>query len=369
MQGGSALHAVTDAPEGLYREAAQATLALLAEDDDAGRNVAALLRHLDNDAARFERLVLAMLPRRDQWLRHVAIGGNERAAMERSLRALTEHGLRETAALLEPALRKELTELLVGAGRHLRDARSPSTVSLWAERPEFPAAVAGELPRWQAIAEALLTREGEWRRSVTRDNGFPPQTDAKLRMELLLQSCAGRDELRERLREVRILPGEAYSPGQWSILHALLDVLRHAAAELKLVFAMRGETDFAEVAADALNALGEDSGPSDLGLALDHRIRHILVDEFQDTSLSQFDLLLQLTSGWEPGDGRTIFLVGDPMQSIYRFRQAEVGLFMRVREQGIGNLQPQSLQLTANFRSARNRHMDQRYFLTDLSAA
>ena len=53
------------------------------------------------------------------------------------------------------------------------------------------------------------------------------------------------------------------------------------------------------------------------------------MDEFQDTSISQWELLQRLTAGWQPGDGRTVFVVGDPMQIIYRFREAEVGLFLR----------------------------------------
>ncbi|NJR71997.1 MAG: UvrD-helicase domain-containing protein [Gammaproteobacteria bacterium] len=65
----------------------------------------------------------------------------------------------------------------------------------------------------------------------------------------------------------------------------------------------------------------------DLALSLDYRIRHLLIDEFQDTSHAQFSLIEKLTRGWLPDDGRTLFVVGDPMQSIYRFREAEVGLF------------------------------------------
>ncbi len=75
------------------------------------------------------------------------------------------------------------------------------------------------------------------------------------------------------------------------------------------------------------------------------------MDEFQDTSLAQFDLMQALTAGWEPGDGRTLFVVGDPMQSIYQFREAEVGLFFKAREEGIGPVRLQPLQLLRNFRS------------------
>jgi hypothetical protein len=56
-----------------------------------------------------------------------------------------------------------------------------------------------------------------------------------------------------------------------------------------------------------------------------------LVDEFQDTSRDQYELLRTLTQDWSAGDGRTLFLVGDPMQSIYGFRNAEVGRFSTVR--------------------------------------
>ncbi len=59
----------------------------------------------------------------------------------------------------------------------------------------------------------------------------------------------------------------------------------------------------------------------------------------------------RLTAGWSAGDGRTLFLVGDPMQSIYRFREAEVGLYLHVRQHGLEQVILERLDLTANFRS------------------
>ena len=64
-----------------------------------------------------------------------------------------------------------------------------------------------------------------------------------------------------------------------------------------------------------------------------------------DSLLTQKDeprKTVNVHSGFPPGkefkganDGRTLFAVGDPMQSSYRFRKADVGLFLRVRQRGI----------------------------------
>ena len=171
------------------------------------------------------------------------------------------------------------------------------------------------------------------------------------------------EPLREALEALLRMPEERYTDDQWEVLGAILELLPRAAAQLKLVFAERGETDFTEIAQGAVRALGTPDNPTDLLLALDTRIKHILVDEFQDTSYSQYELLEKLTSGWERDDGRTLFVVGDPMQSIYRFREAKVALFLQAWERGIGGtpafdvtpaeagVQLERLTLTTNFRS------------------
>ena len=80
---------------------------------------------------------------------------------------------------------------------------------------------------------------------------------------------------------------------------------------------------------------------------------HILVDEFQDTSRDQYELLRTLTQDWSDGDGRTLFLVGDPMQSIYGFRNAEVGpLRHGTRRRAREGCRSTPLELRRNFRSA-----------------
>ena len=127
------------------------------------------------------------------------------------------------------------------------------------------------------------------------------------------------ERLRANAVTFRELPAPQFTDSQWQAVQAAVSVLTLAVAELQLVFRERGRVDFAELAIRASAALGQVDAPEDLALALGHRIQHFLVDEFQDTSYTQFELIEKLTAGWEPGDGRTLFLVGDPMQSDLSF--------------------------------------------------
>jgi ATP-dependent exoDNAse (exonuclease V) beta subunit len=221
------------------------------------------------------------------------------------------------------------------------------------------------LSDWRRLADLLLTRSGDWRRRVDKRQGFPAGSgtarELRERVHALLADLAGRDDgrLQSALRELRDFPDPAADPAHWALLQSLLRLLPRLAARLLLVFRARGQVDHAQVALAALEALGDDDAPTELALRLDYRIEHLLVDEFQDTSSGQFELLRRLTRGWQehnaqvPEAPRTLLLVGDAMQSIYGFRDANVGLFMHARDHGIGDLVLEPLSLTANFRSQR----------------
>ncbi len=131
--------------------------------------------------------------------------------------------------------------------------------------------------------------------------------------------------------------------------------LRRAVAELNVIFAERNVVDFTQLGIAARQVLSQAEDNPDLLLALSGGLRHLLVDEFQDTSRSQFALVRLLVRAWDEGDGRTCFLVGDPMQSIYMFRQAEVELFGQVERRGItwdeSTIACELVQLSTNFRS------------------
>ncbi|WP_369421095.1 UvrD-helicase domain-containing protein [Coxiella-like endosymbiont] len=159
--------------------------------------------------------------------------------------------------------------------------------------------------------------------------------------------------MRIALQEIQNCPPINYTQNQWCILNSLISFLPLLVAQLQVIFKDHNIIDFTEVTLGALRALGNIDQPSDYALQLDAQIHHLLIDEFQDTSIVQFRLIEALIAGWQPNDGRTLFLVGDPMQSIYRFRQAEVGLFLQAKDKGIGNVRLTPLILCNNFRSQK----------------
>ena len=337
---------VEDARE-LYREAAQHTLGHLLNGGAASAAVERLLLHLDNNYRTVRAMFEELLPKRDQWLRHAGVGSGVaalRAVLEESLAGVVTHGLERAAQRIPPLVLGRLVALYDFAGQRLDPARPPLA--------SVPGAAVRDLSAWQAIAGFLLTSNDAWRRTVNAGQGFPPdRKDEKREFLDMVMSLAADEALLPAFTEIRKLPDARFPDEQWHILEALLMLLPVSAAELKLTFRERGVVDFVELGEAARAALGTPERPADLALSLGERVQHLLIDEFQDTSVSQFELAERLVAGWDDGDGRTLFLVGDPMQSIYRCREAEVGLFLRTRGGGLGEVRCEPLRLTSNFRS------------------
>jgi ATP-dependent helicase/nuclease subunit A len=344
---------VADDPEPVYRETAREILLAAGGSEPNAVHAAALLSHLGGRFGQAEALLVELLKARDHWLgKIVSRRGVEpamlRSMLDRALAHFVTDELRRARASLPGALLDEIAALGAGAAERAPDNED---IAALAGCDRVPPADAAALARWRALAELLLVKSGAWRRSLNKNIGFPAgKSLEKARMQELLGTLAEQADP-AALARVRTLPEPRYDEARWGILAHLLALLPICAAALDVAFAARGESDYVGVARAALDALGTPDEPNDLALALDCRISHLLVDEFQDTSQAQVELLERLTAGWSPGDGRTLFLVGDPMQSIYRFREADVGRFLKAQETGVGGLPLERLRLTVNFRS------------------
>ena len=341
---------VEENPAELYLEAARRALSDITSGSPISRDIAALLQHVDNDWRKLETLISSMLSRRDQWLPLLGTA-SERDYLVRSFTYMIGEQMAPVASILSEAHATEWQALAEYATSNGNDDL--------ADLSGLPPLEADYVGDWQALVDLLLTREGAWRKQVNKNNGFPAGNETakamKARWAAFVAELQGIPRALEVFGLIKQLPEQLFGDGEWEIVSALINLLRVATGQLMVLTESEGRTDFTAISIAANAALGSPEQPTDLSIHLDYQIRHLLIDEFQDTSNSQFELLLGLTGGWSADDGRTLFIVGDPMQSIYRFRQAEVALFNQVmRDRRIGHVPVEPLTLTTNFRSQGN---------------
>ena len=221
------------------------------------------------------------------------------------------------------------------------------------EQPSDQRALLQDPATWRSLASLCLTAKGELRKRLDKSM----REDAKALLEPLLTPLSY--TYVQLLKEARLFPDLKPSPVEQQRIATTLACLELVQSELRALFEERGTIDLVELGFGATRSLGDDDFPTDLIIALDYSIKHILVDEFQDTSVTQTEFLHSLIREWMPGDGRSFFAVGDPMQSIYGFREAEVGLFSLAKHQGVGQvidkgkraIELRAANLESNFRS------------------
>jgi ATP-dependent helicase/nuclease subunit A len=361
---------IHEQPEELYHRAARQTLQQISGSNaELTSSIEELLVWRDNNWPDLENQLVEMLSQRDRWMQDFVL---EREPDWEGLRERLErpfchfvsraiNGLRDLLSAVPHALDEALSLAQFACertgGKLHRDL---------AERSEFPTgpfACGVDLEEarlaFLCLSKMLLTGEGTFRQSVDKRNGFPADQQAeKLRMQGLISEMSRVDGLESALAAVRSLPPARYTEDDWKILRACFTLLRHAAGELRTVFAEAGAIDFIEVAQIAQRVLTDEDGlPSDAAIAVAENIHHLLVDESQDTSRRQHRLLGSIAAAWSDQTDRTVFVVGDPMQSIYFFRDSDAELFSRLRDSGLDipsgpPLPLDPVGLTANFRTA-----------------
>ena len=310
-----------------------------------GDEIAGMLASFDNNINTATALLTTMLTKREQWIEHVPPVAASTLSKE------TETALIQNLQAVRAAICQQRKKDLI-------DALSPVD-GLWERCKQLVETTTDdsysnmdEPADWTRLAAIFLTGQGALRKQVTKREGFPADDKS-----LKAKWKETRDELEPLVdpvlfTKVKALPNEALTETHRQDLTNYALTLLACLQELNELFNARHVVDFTERSIAARRALQVDDAPTQLALALDYRIRHILVDEYQDTSIAQNEFLNLLMDGWEPDDGNTFFAVGDPMQSIYTFRDADLSNFLKADTGGIRNRVVEKLQLTANFRSS-----------------
>ena len=363
---GANIH-ISDRPEEYYQHAIDRFLDLLNKDLPVSPAIGRLLLQLDNNIARVSKLLIELLKKRDQWIEPIiGLAGTPDKIfnqLQHNIIELIEENISQAKRLIQP-YENILVELASFAASNFAGNQTNTRITNCLNLNKLPENRSCDLTAWQGLADLLVTIKNSqptWRKRVDKRQGFPPSSineqhnklfkARKVAMHGLLAGFAEGDNeaLLQTLHYLRLLP--SVEDHNFNFLKTLTEVLPTLLAQLRVTFATKNTVDYPEITHAALSALGNESNPTDLLLSLDYRINHILVDEFQDTSSTHQNLLQKLTAGWEPSDGRTFFVVGDAMQSCYSFRNANVGLFLALREKGIKNIPLTPIDLQANFRS------------------
>ena len=376
---GGRLDPVTN-PEELYRKAAARTLELLKGDESpTRRSVEALMRWRDNNWRDVEELIVKMLAERNRWYQEFVFSSKVdwealREWLESPFRRSVRGQLAKLGSMLDGL--DGSREFALSLARSACESPGKSSPLSLAERAEFPAlleegssddplALEDALQAYRDLACFLLTAKGEWRKKggLNVHSGFPATPAGKSAKDRFAGFVEGLNEelgLEATLAAFQHPMPVRYTDEEWELMRHCFAVLRYAAGQLQAVFAETGSVDFTEVSQIALRILAPENGfPSDFAIRQADSIRHLLIDEFQDTSRSQHELLSRLIAAWPEREGRSCFCVGDPMQSIYGFREAEVELFDRARTHGLeissgldaSALSLDFVQLQANFRT------------------
>ncbi len=160
--------------------------------------------------------------------------------------------------------------------------------------------------------------------------------------------------LRERLVEQLEVFKEHADAGLASALHA---EMRDLVAAYETLKTSAGKLDFVDLLSRARNLIRDND---EVRGFLRTRFLRIFVDEFQDTDPLQAEILLLLASDeaaekdWHavtPAPGK-LFIVGDPKQSIYRFRRADVAVYQDIRDKLVAN-GARILRLARSFRATQ----------------
>jgi len=287
-------------------------LDLLARDETLRADYAALVTGLGRARAH-EALQGGALARRVEFQLADAAGGVEEALAPFDVQYPRLAGVDHPADwLLRRAPGRELLQTAAAA-------LAPLARTFAAKGAELAQALAAE--NWDGVVAALFTTTGT------------PRAFGTSRPEVV---TAAQHEVQAVLAACRQHAARVHHQRLTRLMRAFIEVFARFKRE-------RGCIDMADIERAALTLLSDDFLSGYVQQRLDARVRHLLIDEFQDTSPLQWQALHAWLQGYAGAGGGlappSVFIVGDPKQSIYHFRGADPRVFGAAQQfiaQGLG---------------------------------
>ena len=325
-------------PDDLYRETIRETITSNAENH-------LLFKYFDYDYHKLTEQLLALISKRDQWL--PIVSGLLRSNDKNIEEIYGTYYTNELNIWVEEKIKPNFTnedlkelEIIVS---YLADNKNIN------RKDKLRSSINYEF--WFYIRDLILTKSGKQiRKKIDTSSGFPATNEGKEIKERLLKLIELKINKFNILIDFFNVTHHKNIVDIYPLITPFCLLLIDMVTRLNEKFKERRIIDFTQIMGNAVEALRD----THLPLILDQNISHILVDEFQDTNESQLIFIELLTQNFAGNPEKSFFAVGDPMQSIYRFRKAEVEIFSRVQKNGISDLKLTSLFLKVNFRSNKN---------------
>ena len=347
----------------VYQQAVEESIRTIMEEEDFKKlkeNLKELIYMHNNDLVQLKQNFAQLLKQRAPLLLAIM---KEDINLQSDMQTLC-------AALVSRIYKNAPLNLLAQAPELMRQAAQDLQQQGEEDRISFSESFSGDwqqasLPQWQKVAQFLLT-QGKPLKKVDKRHGFSSRTAHKAAMMDLLQELGDAAEPQEDGHPSQT--GEfiyylscahswssGYEKQELETAQAAIQLFKLAVAQLQRIFKGESNCDYTEIMLAALEVMEQEKAPSLLAERLGYQLRHILVDEFQDTSTGQLRLLESLSRSWDASSSNSLFLVGDPMQSIYAFRQADVRIFNRLWEkERLGQVPLKRVTLKRNFRSQQD---------------
>ncbi len=296
-------------------------------------NVAsAILDYVENDQRKLSAQLINILKKRDQWLTDLTF------YVDKDLEEIKSEYIKYANQEQEQICSQIKDELG-------KDIIHDIQLIMQSIRPEIKKI---DFQFWLAFSNLVLTKEGSFRKQFDKRHGISNDEagkQLKIKINDLLLKLNNKNSILYQLNQVNYCNNFInFLPLLPDLILLLIDINQR----LMTLFTKLRTFDFSQIILNASRVLEQ----SNLALILDEKITHILVDEFQDTNYAQLKFIELLTQNFAGDPEKTFFAVGDPMQSIYRFRKAEVEIFKKIQlQQRLGDLHVSPLQLKTNFRS------------------
>ena len=312
-------------PDEIYMQAINESL-------NESKYASSILDYVENDYRKLSSQLINIIKKRDQWLTDLTF------YFEKNLEEIKVEYIKyakQEQEQISSQIKGELSKDIIHDIRLIMQKISPEIKKI-------------DFQFWFAFSNLVLTKEGYFRKQFDKRQGIPNDEEGKkLKNKIadLLIKLSNKNNILFQLNQVNYCNNFInFLPLIPDLLLLLFDINQR----LMTLFTKLKIFDFSQIILNANRILEQ----TNLALILDEKITHILVDEFQDINYAQLKFIELLTQNFAGDPEKTFFAVGDPMQSIYRFRKAEVGIFKKLQlEQRLGDLQVSPLQLNTNFRS------------------